>query len=358
MADLIFPPSLAPRRVTWTLERNVATYTSPYSFTSQRNDLGRAARWRATIEMPPLPPDDAALLSTWLDQISRGEHVGLVPVAQNDVAGTEVATSTFQSQQAPWLARAPSLDWTSGGLVSPLYLSDGNVVIYSGGSPPGYMDRLFAATSGLPYTMIVDVPEQITAGRISVNNFDNSLSFFDTGPGRPVQPGRYVTSLFPADSSGIRVYLNAGDNAQSFIRSLFGNLSFTRTYVTSAAAASGSNILSIRGGAFGNIVNNIYRRAMKQGQFVMVRSSRGYELKRIKASVDLIVGGSLNGNSATVDGRMIFEPALRGAVASNAAVIHNDPWCRMRLATSESTAVVDAPNFSGFTFDMLEDIAP
>lgn len=96
----------------------------------------------------------------------------------------------------------------------------------------------------------------------------------------------------------------------------------------------------------------------KRGQFLELQTSRGWQLVRLQHDVDQIAG--INYGSVTVAhvGRMTFEPALRGSVAVNAAIQHVSPVCRMRLATSESTAVVDAPNFSGFTFDMLEDIAP
>lgn len=346
MADLIFPPSLSPRRVTWTLERNVATYTSPYSFTSQRNDLGRAARWRASIEMPPLPPDDAALLSTWLDQISRGEHVGLIPVYQNYLDAT-FASSEGAPLTRSWTAGEASLWSTNAGGVTAT-VTGGILILRAGGTPNGF-DRMFNIRVGRSYTLTLDIPSFGTQWRLRVDHTASTVAVVDTissATGRQVF--RFTSSVTP-----IRVALHGGDNMTPFAESVYGDVNLYPTLDIEEVAAAGSNRLILIGDRA--TLNN---RVVRTGQFFNVPTTRGIELKR--ALRDAINVGAVTYQGVTVNhaGNLRFEPALRGSVVVGAGLYDQTPVCRMRLATPESTAVVDAPNFSGFTFEMVEDIAP
>lgn len=347
MADLIFPPSLSPRRVTWTLERNVATYTSPLSYASQRNDQNRSARWRATIEMPPLSADDAALLSTWLDQISRGEHVGLVPVFQNSISGTESAASTFANLQLPWSEPGSLSGWSGTNLLTPARVVDGQVLVFGNGSPPSYIIRTYSVITGAYYEITIDIPLQ--TGNVRMLLGDGS------GASQALAPtmvyGRR-SFIFSSTTGALQIYLYSGNDTDVFASAYYGNLKVARIMTVQVTQSAGARFVATWGGQNGALDN------FKIGQMVGVQTSRGVELKRIHRAVRQIGSGFNNGLMVNHVGNMTFEPALRGSVSMHAPIVHIDPICRMRLATSESSAVVDAPNFSGFTFDMLEDIAP
>lgn len=351
MADLIFPPSLLPTRVTWTLQRNVATYTSPLSYASQRNDVNRSARWRATIEMPPLAADEAALLSTWLDQISRGEHVGLVPVFQNTALSRESGFPAFVDLNSAWTAQPTLSAWTQSGLIGPAYVSNGQVAMVRAGAPMGFITRSFAVTSQLPYYFASDVAPQQTPGGVVVGNGGNTILYFDNR-GAPVI-GRSSGVVYSSNAA-IQVTL---DVSTAFRASRFASFRLHRCYITEVSAAAGSYAVQINGGDPANAVANIVR-MMAAGQFFAIQSSRGWELKRATLGAEGITGSAINGVATAGSCQLSFEPALRGSVSANAGVAADQPVCRMRLATPESTAVVDAPNFSGFTFDLIEDIAP
>lgn len=347
MADLIFPPSLSPRRVTWTLERNVATYTSPLSYASQRNDVNRSARWRATIEMPPLSADDAALLSTWLDQISRGEHVGLVPVFQNSISGTESAASTFANLQLPWSEPGSLTGWSGTNLLTAARVVDGQVLVYGNATPPGYIFRTFTVVTGAFYEVTVDIPLQV--GNVRILGGDGATIAIN--PGANLVYGRR-TYIVSSATGSLQIYLYSGSDAEQFASAYYGNLKVARIMTAQVAQTAGARFVTTWGGQNGALDN------FKIGQMIGVQTSRGVELKRVQRAVRQIGGTTNNGVTVNHVGNMTFEPSLRGSVSGNALISHIDPVCRMRLATSESTAVVDAPNFSGFTFDMLEDIAP
>lgn len=347
MADLIFPPSLSPRRVTWTLERNVATYTSPLSYASQRNDVNRSARWRATIEMPPLSADDAALLSTWLDQISRGEHVGLVPVFQNSISGTESAASTFANLQLPWSEPGSLTGWSGTNLLTAARVVDGQVLVFGNNTPPGYILRGFSVVAGAYYEITLDLPLQVGNVRIVVTDGVTVL----VNPGANMIFGRRTYIVTPGTTT-LLIFLYSGNDTDQFASAYYGNLKVARIMTTQVTQSAGARFVTTWGGQNGSLDN------FKIGQMVGVQTSRGTELKRIQRAVRQVGAAVNNGLTVNHAGNMTFEPALRGSVSGNALISHIDPVCRMRLATSESTAVVDAPNFSGFTFDMLEDIAP
>lgn len=349
MADLIFPPSLLPTRVTWTLQRNVATYTSPLSYASQRNDQNRSARWRATIEMPPLAPDDAAQLSTWLDQISRGEHVGLVPVHQNSISGTESAG--LQSLTGLMSSAAEVAVWQSTynqGLAYLPYAQSGDLVIYAANTTNNFATRPVNVTVGLPYLVTIDAPPQVSPGSASVFSAALATSLFTT----PALVGRATVQLTPTTTQLVPV-LSPTNGAMPFSQSRYSNVKLNRCMLAEQASAAGSNTLIAYCG-FSSLPQLLFKR----GQFVELQTSRGWQLVRLEHDVDLIPGGVYGSVNVGHVGRMTFEPALRGSVAVNAAIQHVMPVCRMRLATPESTAVIDAPNFSGFTFDLVEDIAP
>lgn len=349
MADLIFPPSLVPKRVEWTLERNVAAFESPLTYTAQR--VSRAsARWRASIEMPRLDASETAMLSAWLDQVSKAENCGLVPVFQNYMLGTE--TAGFVSGQAPFSAANIAAEWNgqrgfTNGLLLPPYFQSGDLVVYSGNSTANQTVSAFSATSGLPYAVILDVPIQTNPPAWYVANAGVSTIQFSA----PDVVGRSIAALFAPAGGQLVVGLRPGNGATPFTQSRYSSLTVNRILIAQGTAAAGSSTVQVYAGN-----SNAPGLAMRKGQFCQIATSRGYELKRLSVDVDLIGGVVLNGVTVNHLGRAVFEPALRGSVAASAAILTHQPVCRMRLAQAQSSSTIDAPMFGGFAFEMLEEI--
>ncbi len=351
MADLIFPPSLNGfvRRITWTLERSVLAPTSPLSFTTQRIDQGRTARWRASVEMTTLDPDQAALLATWLDQISRAEHVGLVPVVQNTISGTESAN--LQPLTGLMSSPAEVAVWQASyyqGLALPPYEQSGDLVIYAGNTTNNFATRPVNVTVGLPYLVSIDAPPQVSPGSASVFSAALASSLFTAS----LLVGRATVQLTPTTTQLVPL-LRPTSGAAAFTQSRYSNVKINRCLLAEQASAAGANTLIAYGGQ--SVAPQLL---FKRGQFLELQTSRGWQLVRLQHDVDQLAG--INYGSVTVAhvGRMTFEPSLRGAVAVNAAIQHVSPVCRMRLARPESVSTSDTPLFSAFSFDLVEDIAP
>lgn len=349
MADLIFPPSLIPKRVVWTLARNIGAYESPLSNTAQRISRA-AARWRASIEMPKLDAGESAILSAWLDQVSKAENCGLVPVFQNYMLGTE--TAGFLSSQAPFTAQNVAAEWNGQrgfalGMLVPPYFQSGDMVVYSGNSTDNQAVSGFTAISGLPYAAVLDAPIQLNPPSWYVASAGLSSIVFN-GVG---VIGRSIWAGFAPNGAQVVIGLRPGNGAVPFTQSRFSSLTLNRILIAQANAAAGSTYVQMYGGN-----SNAPGMAMRRGQFFQVATSRGFELKRLSVDVDLIGGVTLNGVGVNHLGRASFEPALRGSVATNAAILTHQPVCRMRLAQAESAATIDAPMFGGFAFEMLEEI--
>lgn len=346
MADILFPPLLCPAAITWTLERNIGAFESPLSFATQR--VARAgARWRATLQMPPMEADDAALLSSWLDQISRPENCGLVPVVQNRDAGTE--TAGFVSAQAPFTAANVVNDWNgsrgfANGLLIPPYYQSGDLVLRSGNTTSNSSGSGFTATAGLPYAAVLDTPLQISPPTWQVTGAALTPVHFTAAA---VQ-GRSV-AVWNAVGSQNAIVLGVGNGVTAFVQSRFTSLTLNRILLVQGATAAGASQMFVFGG--NSAAPSL---AMRRGQFFEVRTSAGFELKRLMTDVDFIAGVTFNGNSVNHLGRAVFEPALRGGAADLAAVLTHKPVCRMRLAEPNSSATADGPLFTGTTVDLVE----
>lgn len=350
MADLIFPPSLAPliKRVTWTLERNEAAFTSPLANTVQRVTR-HGARWRASIEMTPLDQDESAVLAAWLDQVSRVDHVGLVPVVHNRMTGSEGAgmpslTSDFSSgtEIAGWAA-----GYKQGLLRNP-YPQSGELVVYSGGTTSNFATRPLSVATGLPYLVTFDVPPQATVGAVAVFGASLTPTYFANNA-LPVA-GRIMVPVTPVNGQIVPV-LYPGNGSQQYAQSRFSRVSVNRCFLVEGAQPAGSNTIVVYCG-----LSESPQAALRVGQFVNVQAAGGWQLVRLRHDVDLIGGVNYGTEPVTHLGRAMFEPALRSAVANNASIQHVDPVCRMRLATPNSSATTDAPMFGGFAFDMIEDL--
>lgn len=348
MADLIFPPSLAPliKRVTWTLERNEAAFTSPLANTVQRvTRLG--ARWRASIEMTPLDQDESAVLAAWLDQASRVDHVGLLPVVHNRMAGSESAG--MPSLTGDFTSGAEVAAWAAGyqlGLLRNPYAQSGELVVYSGGTTSNFATRPLSVAAGLPYLVTFDVPPQPIVGAVGVFGASLTPTYFANNA-LPAA-GRIMVPVTPVNGQIVPV-LYPGNGTQQYAQSRFSRVTVNRCFLVEGAQPAGSNNIVVYCG-----LSESPQAALRVGQFVNVQTAGGWQLVRLRHDVDLIGGVNYGNEPVTHLGRAMFEPALRSAVANNASIQHVDPVCRMRLATPNSSATTDAPMFGGFAFDMVE----
>lgn len=345
MTDLAFPSDLAPESMEWKLERNVTTITNPLSKTSQY--IGRAGdRWRCTMTMPKSNGIDAGILTSYFDQISRAENFALVSPPQNYALGSE-SGSTFTDQNGSWRSQANAAgnfpNWTQTNLLLPAYLAGGWASIYGSATTPATMARNFTVTVGAYYLVVVDVPPQEFTARMRVKC--GSTTLFDSG--NVSAAGRIVALVVPTTTT-MQVLIYAGFDGTAYANTYYGDISVTRCYTVEQASAAGSNSVVIQGG--------ITNPSLRVGQFVGIQSSWGFELKRLTREVVQIGGGSINGLAVNHVGRLLFEPALRGSVAVGAAIQHVDMACRMKLATPSSVSTVQAPNFTGMTFELVEDV--
>ena len=351
MTDIAFPTLIGGAQLDWKLERNVTQLSNPLSKTIQRVVRG-GDRWRATVQIPVLVGDEAARVCAWLDQISRGDNAGLVPVFQNDTTSVESGGTYFAEMQASWRNRAPALDWTSVNLVSTPYVSGLYANLYSGATAGAYMQRTFTVIANLPYNVVLDVPAQVTPGSMVVGNAGFSTIYYD---GRPAPAsGRIAITVVPT-TSALSIQLAPANGTTTFAQSLFGDLSISRAYVAQSVSAAGANNVQIIGSDNANVVANLVP-AFKAGQFLTITTSKGFELKRLQNPVETITGSVLNTIAVSGSGRAYFEPALRGSVAINAGIKHLVPWCRMLLASPTSQSNVTPPLRHAFSFDLMEDV--
>lgn len=351
MTDIVFPPGLLPSRVTWTLERAAATFESPLSFASQRVNRS-GARWRASIEMPPSDQFESGLLSAWLDQISRADNCGLLPVFQNRLAGNSGGAS-FSELQVPWDLRNPSLDWSILNLQgAALFVANRDLSVYSttgvSVSNQARAFRTFTVTANAPYLVTVDIPPQHTGGGYAIG--DTITNLVDARV-PPPGFGRFRHVVYPTTTS-LEIYLTPTNGQQSFTNSRFSSLSVCRTFVAQTGVAAGGSTVTLTGNT--NTGNPAQALSHGVGQFLAIQTSAGWELKRLTTDVHTIGGGSLAGLGVGHLGRATFEPPLRGAVTALAPIEQLLPVCRMRLAEPNSSSTIDAPMFGGFSFDLLE----
>lgn len=349
MADILWPPGLVPKRVVWTLQRNIATPRSPLSGTTQRWTRS-GSKWRASIDMPILNSIESGLLTSFLDLVSRGDNVGLVPVFQNDSAGVESGLSQFRSLNAPWAEQPSFANWTHQGLVSPPYLSGGNLVLRANtGTPTPEFRRTFSAVAGLPYFFAVYVPPQQYPAGFVVGNAAFTQLYFDN---RAAPSIGLITGVVTSNTPSITI---AFTSPQPFQPAIFGAFTLSRCYVAQSAQAAGATSVTLNGSDPANQSPANLVRAIRPGQFAMVRANGRLELKRVCSAVDTVTGVSIGAVGTAGFGDMRIEPALRGAVSASAEIVTEQPFCRMRLAEPESTSTIDAPLFGGFAFDMVEE---
>ena len=343
MADIAFPSPLCPRRVTWTLERAVATFESPLSFASQR--VARAgARWRASVEMPPLDAADSFALSACLDQVSRADNVLLMPVFQNTLA-SEAHIQLGANKLRSWADG----ELTAGGWVpaANLYPSvqSGYLRLQAFGGT-GALSRSVTVAASQAHVVVVDLPV-FSSGWIVVVRTGASFAtlLYDSSAVGPLSPGRLVIPVVPTTTA---LQISLFNTVSTSAEVTYGDVAVYQCALSNATAAAGATAFQMQG--YGNYSGapTAGFSLLKAGQFFSVRTTRGVELKR--AGKDIMLQGS-GGGPVTV--ATYFEPPLRGALASAEPVLHL-PYCRMRLAEPNSAVTIDAPNFGGFAFDLVE----
>lgn len=345
MTDFLHPPGIVPMSMAWQLQKNQSKATNPYSNTGPRNDRG-GDLWTATVDYAPLVGEEAALMHACLHQISKAGNAILMPVFQNDMAGTESATATFANMQAPW-REAGVTGWTQTNLLEGPRVVDRTLEIYGGPTPPGFIYRDYTVVPGAYYQVAIDIPEQ-NGANVRVTIFSGETPLVTTGANTSY--GRRTHIVVPTTSM-LRVFLYSGNDTDAFSVAYYGDLQVARVMSVQTATAAGASQVVTFGGVNGTLSN------FKVGQFVNVQTSAGYELKRVVRTVRQIGVNTINGVNVNHVGRMPIEPALRGSAAQYAAIVHNAPVCRMILSPGPIGSTISAPLREGFRLQFIEEPA-
>lgn len=345
MTDIAFPSGLAPSSMEWRLERNVARFESPTSRAVQTVARG-GDRWHCTLTMPQLTGEDAGILVAWLDQISRAEHCGLLPALHNRL------TSKFAVGAPPLLS-----SWRNGELSNWTVLSTvrarvagGRLVLRNLADPAASIRRAVATAIGATYVLIVDIPTYTASCRVVIGT-SNFSSVFVQSVNPPA--GRLILKFVATTAStGVSLQAGPGVSPGEYDEATFGDVLLFRVLETDTAASAGTAAISLLGDDYDGSTSD----QMSIGQFFSVVTTAGIELKRSLKAVSGLEGVTYNGRAVNGGGQCAFEPALRAPVALNAAIIHSQPWCRMRLADANSVSTISAPNFTGTTIELIEDV--
>ncbi len=343
MTDIAFPSGLVPSSMEWRLERNVARFESPTSRAVQTVARG-GDRWHCTLTMPQLTGEDAGILVAWMDQISRPDNWALISPLHNLMSGTESASAAFSNLQPSWRNGGLS-GWNWGNLVFSPYTSGGTVVIYSNQNPPVYIQKSFAVVAGAYYLITLDVPPQLSNTRLTASSCSTVL--ISALASRTYGRLRWLVAAAAAE---MLVTIYSGSDTDSFSQAIYGDLSIVRVNLVQSAVSTGTNDMDCFGGQNESI--NMFR----IGQFISLLTINGIELKRLTRDVRQIGGIVYNGLTVNHRGHCQFEPALRAPVAQYNPVVHLNPVCRMRLADANSVSTISAPNFTGTTIELIEDV--
>lgn len=118
MAIVNWPASLVPAKVTWGLQSNTETFTSPLNRSTQTLERP-GARWKASLEMPRMDPDTRGQLEAFL--VSLGGMAGRFrlwpharPVSAIGVGASDYGVvldfvnQSYQAQGSPMVSAALS----------------------------------------------------------------------------------------------------------------------------------------------------------------------------------------------------------------------------------------------------------
>jgi hypothetical protein len=329
MANEIALPAIpGVSALNWTLERNVAVFESPLTKASQR--LSRTGhRWRAQLRFPLYNLNDAGVLAAWMDQISRGDRWLWLTPPQNSVRGNWnpadlITNGTFVGDA--------TTGWT--GNAAALSVNARRMKVLT--SSQGHATQNVTMEAGKPHALLVDgYVGNSSTSYIDIRRQSDSVV---EGTSGGALPGRFALILAPSVAP-MTVLLNVNTaGAGKYI--FFGGVSLTRCLQVAGGSQTGTR-LNVDGGPAS--VNA----ALRAGEFVSVLVGTLYQMVRLTEDFDTDSSGA---------GTLVFEPALRAAPADDAAVIVRNPFARFRIADSVSSQAVEAPNFSGFTLDAIEDV--
>lgn len=344
MTDIALPYDLCPSKVTWTLDRNVADVESPFSRVNQAQ--GRPGdRWRAAVTWDEMDGDKAHVLAAWLDQISKGRNYALLPVQQNDLSRSSLAV--VSSLQSAWAAAGSLTGWTATNLRNP-GVRGGFLCVTPTAVGAAYYERTITVTANGKYLLIFDVPDQPASYQITITDGASTpITLYDSGVSAAY--GRQAVLLASTTSSMV-VRLSALGGPAAI--TLYGDISLAKA-VSSGGGSAGQKVISNLVGLPVSDYSGL--KHFVAGQFVTVKTSAGFELKRAALNTDLQTSSTF-GVGVRAGSFFAFEPALRGNVAGLDVMVFLEPWCRMRLAKRESSASISAPLQHGFSVDFVEEL--
>lgn len=150
--------------------------------------------------------------------------------------------------------------------------------------------------------------------------------------------GRMVLPFQPSGTSG---QLSLGPNtvvAGNYV--YFKNVSIARCLLVDGGGQTG-NTLNVRGAPNSTVC------ALRAGDFVTFRGGSRWQMVRLTDDFD---------SDASGKGTLVFEPAIRDVPLDGESIVIRGAFARFRKIEPEAQQSITPPNFSGFAFDLEEDL--
>lgn len=326
--SLIFPPSLTPKSITWSLDPNFVPQESPSGFVAR---TARGMRkWSADLTMPPLTDEDAAIFSAFLTEAAN--HDGSFYLHNPGQA----LRGSFDASEL--LTNGDFTNGTTGwSLADSAALKVGSRLarVTNGGAVTSSIYQDAALTIGASYVSIGAFMQggaadcRMVALRTSDTNFyvaDNAVPY-----GVNVKSFTVSTSATTRVAYGVGTSV-AGDDVYLSYASL------ARCLLVSGASQTGDSLAVDGGDASSNGL-------LKVGDMFTLMIDGVPSLHRLTRDLD---------TNSTGDGVLYFEPALPGSPADNAPIILRNPFCRMFIPGLASEAGYAPPRIASFSLSCRE----
>lgn len=329
MSTLVFPPSLTPAKIDWHLDRGGVMNRGLLSASMQRVDFGFQS-WRASVGMPTLVEEDAAIFQAFMNEACRFDNHFYFSFPQSlrgSFDASEVLTNgDFTNGTTGW-SLANSASHKVGSRLAR---------VENGAATAAYIYQTKTLTLNVPYVVVAYFYIGSAAdNRVVVLRSSDLVNYISN---TDVPYGAYVATFTPTTSADTRIGLGVGTTT-------LGNYTFTpyvsasRCLLVNGASQTGST-LTIDGGAVST--NSL----LKIGDMFTVMVDSVPSLHRLTRDLDTNSSGQ---------GIVRFEPALPGSPADNAPLILNNPFCRMLIPEHSTSAMFTPPMLMGSAFECVED---
>lgn len=334
MSTLVFPPSLTPAKLDWSLDRGGIVNRGLLSAGTQRVDFGFQA-WRASVGMPTLTGEDAAIFQSFMDQACRFDrhfYFSFPQTLRGSFDNSELLTNgDFTDGTDGWFGWATYSTLTSGSRLMKVEVTS------TTGNAGAFQDVSTITNHAYVYTVhtlpgsSADVSMQVVRTNDSVDHFPFSNA---------IPYGLFVTS-FLENYVGLPVVRIRFGNGETFVgKTMYTqHASVSRCLLVNGASQTGSTLNVDAGDASTNGL-------LKVNDMFTVMIDDVPSLHRLTRDLDTNSSG---------EGTLYFEPPLPGAPDDNAPIILNKPFCRMFIPEHSTSAMFTPPMLMGSAFDCVED---